>query len=76
MDNININVSKYLEFVVIGLKPKTMVVGVYSKKSGNILGEIKWFGRWHQYAFFPKSETVFNTECLSDIQSFIERLRE
>ena len=67
--------SKYLEFSIIGWKPKTKVIGVWSKKSGEILGEIKWFGRWRQYSFFPRPETIFNKDCLNDIISYIRGLR-
>lgn len=66
--------SKYLEFSIIVRKPKTDIIGVWSKKSGEILGEIKWFGRWGQYSFFPRSETIFNTECLNDILKYIKML--
>jgi len=39
-----------------------------------LLGEIKWFGRWKQYSFFPESDTVWNRECLDDINRFISQL--
>ena len=67
--------SKYLEFVLLEQKPKTKVIGVVSKLHGIRLGVIKWFGRWRQYSFFPETETVFNAECLNDIQSYIRGLR-
>ena len=67
--------SKYLEFCVIEEKPKTKVIEVTSKLHGDGLGIIKWFGRWRQYAFFPGNGTVFNVECLNDIQSYIKGLR-
>jgi len=68
--------SKYLEFQLLEQKPKTKVIGVYSKKSGDRLGRIKWFGRWRQYTFFPEFETVFNIECLNDIITYIRGLRK
>ena len=67
--------SKYLEFRLLQQKPKTKVIGVYSKTSSDRLGIIKWFGRWRQYTFFPEFETVFNTECLNDIIIHIRGLR-
>ena len=67
--------SKYLEFALLEKKPKTQVIKVMSKLHGNRLGVIKWFGRWRQYGFFPEPETVFNIECLNDIQSYIKGLR-
>ena len=52
---------------------KTRTVEVWSVH-GAILGTIKWFGRWRQYAFFPADGTIFNPECLRDICGEIERL--
>lgn len=66
--------SKYLEFTTVERKAKTDVIEVESKVSGDILGVIKWFGRWRQYSFFPRPETIFNTECLNDIVNYIKVL--
>ena len=67
--------SKYLEFSIIERKLKTKVIGVYSKRSGDKLAIIKWYGAWRQYAFFPERNTLYNTECLNDIISYIKELR-
>lgn len=73
--------SKYLEFNVIEEKPKTKIIGIWSKRSidklgfNSRLGIIKWYGRWRQYAFFPENGTLFNVECLNDIQTYIKGLR-
>lgn len=41
------------------------------------LGEIKWFGRWRKYVFFPGADTLFEEICLREIALFIEvRTRE
>ena len=66
--------SKYLEFTIVGLNPKTMILSVESKRGQYLLGWIKWFGRWRQYAFFPVDGTVFNVECLNDIVNKIKEL--
>ncbi len=68
--------SKYLEFALIELKPKTKVIKVMSRLHGNTLGNIKWYGAWRQYAFFPGSDTLYNVECLNDIISYIKELRK
>ena len=69
--------SKYLEFRLLELKPKTKVIEVISKLHlyNNRLGIIKWYSRWRQYAFFPDNGTIFNVECLNDIQSYISELK-
>ena len=45
-------------------------------RDGDLLGVIKWFGRWRQYSFFPEPETVFNNGCLRTITSNIEILND
>jgi hypothetical protein len=67
--------SKHLDFKFIEQKPKTKVFAVISIMHGNRLGTIKWFGRRRQYAFFPENNTVWNIECLNDIQEFIKELK-
>jgi len=67
--------SKYLEFELLEQKPKTKVIGVISKRHNDMLGIIKWFPGWRQYALFPGNGTVFNVECLNDIQSYISELK-
>jgi len=67
--------SKYLEFNIIELKPKTKVIAVQSKTHPIRLGIIKWWSSWRQYAFFPETGTIFNVDCLNDIQSYIRGLR-
>jgi hypothetical protein len=67
--------SKYLEFLKIATLRRTDVYSVLAKASGMKLGEIKWFGRWRQYAFFPCGESVWNLHCLADIQRFLEEIK-
>jgi hypothetical protein len=54
--------------------PKTQVWDVKTKDESIPLGQIKWFGRWRKYAFFPFEDTVYENICLRDIAEFIERL--
>lgn len=68
--------SKYLRFQLIERKPKTKVIAVQSKTHPIRLGIIKWWNPWRCYVFFPDSETLFNAECLNDIQSYIRGLRQ
>jgi len=52
--------------------PKTSVWNVVSKDSGATLGQIRWYGQWRKYAFFPSPHTLYETDCLRDIAAFIE----
>lgn len=73
MEEIRIN-TKWLIFGKLDFpKRKTEIWQVMSVK-GVFLGDIKWFGRWRCYAFFPEEETIFNGVCLKDIEVFINQL--
>lgn len=63
--------STYLEFEQVADTGKTKVWNVYSKNRGDFLAEIKWYGSWRQYAFFPRPGTIWNAGCLSDVNDFI-----
>jgi hypothetical protein len=64
--------SKQLEHLTY-LK-KTKIIKVNNRKTGNILGWIKWYSPWRQYCFFPYGDTVYSMGCLIDITSFVAEL--
>lgn len=35
-----------------------------------ILGDVKWYGPWRKYAFFPRPLTVYEPDCLKDLAQF------
>jgi len=68
--------SKYMEFDKIGDTGKTEIWDIRSKSSGFVLGKIKWYGPWRQYCFYPSPNSVFNNDCMTDIQKLIKNLQE
>lgn len=36
------------------------------------LGQVKWFGPWRKYAYFPLSGTLYEPDCLRDLAQFCE----
>lgn len=68
--------SKYIEEVFVKNLRKTSVWEIRSKQHGYILGQVKWNPRWRQYCFFPYDVTVFNSDCLKSITTFIEKLNK
>jgi hypothetical protein len=66
---------KYLTFLQRPRREgrKTDEVAVFGRRD-TYLGEIKWFGRWRQYAFFPEAGTVWNTDCLAEVSAQILKL--
>jgi len=69
--------TKYLRFELVEMPAdrKTSVTNVVSKSQGSVLGQIKWYGPWRQYCFFPSPGCLFNITCMNDICRFIETLR-
>jgi hypothetical protein len=64
--------SEYLVFTEIPHGGHTTKVwNVLSKRHGDLLGRIKWFGAWRQYVFQPMPATLFNRGCLADVGTFI-----
>lgn len=65
--------SKWIDFIEGHAKGVTKVFLVKTKDGGH-LGMIKWYSPWRKYSFFPEQHTIFETDCLSDIVSFIKDL--
>ena len=40
------------------------------------LGQVKWFGKWRKYSFFPLQETLYEETCLRDIADFCQTLTQ
>lgn len=61
----------YIRELGVSKSGKTLIWGVVTENN-EILGQVKWFGRWRKYAFFPKSNTLYEQDCLRDIADFCE----
>ena len=67
------NQGKWVIFALAAEQnPKTSVWNVLSKEGGETLGQVRWYGRWRKYAFFPRPNTLYENDCLRDIAGFIE----
>ena len=64
--------AKWLRFDLAPSRGKTSVWFVVSKQQGETLGEIKWYGGWRRYCFFPFAETLYEQDCLRSIAEFCE----
>jgi len=70
----------YIRMVQTGDTGKTRIWEVRTKpqspkdrqgEGGEYLGDVKWFGRWRGYAFFPAMDTIFEQKCLREIANFL-----
>lgn len=66
--------SKWIDFVEGHSNGITKVFLVKEKEGNGHLGMIKWYSPWRKYSFFPNQNTIFETDCLKDIISFITKL--
>lgn len=69
--------GKFIEFTEQPIEQgkKTPVYFVDSKQGAH-LGEIKWYGPWRCYAFYPAGGTIFDKSCLKDIEKFLTGLMD
>lgn len=51
---------------------KTPVLTIYSKEGYN-LGEIRWYGAWRKFCFYPNEDTIWDNKCLEEIVSFLNK---
>lgn len=61
----------YVTMIPVRDTGKTMVWHVLNKREKVTIGEVKWFGRWRKYAFFP-IDAIFEEVCLREIADFIQ----
>lgn len=54
---------------------KTPILTIY-EYNDNILGQIKWFGRWRKFCFFPNDNTVWDYKCLSELNAFLDEFNK
>jgi hypothetical protein len=68
--------TKYLKFVLNSRIPgkKTDVVEVINVHHFFTIGYIKWYSKWRQYCFFPLGETIWNKDCLKDVNEIINTM--
>lgn len=64
----------YLTFVKVESTSKTEKYMCLNKKSGGQLGEVKWYGAWRQYCYFPLVQAIYSSGCLNDIADFLNQL--
>ena len=67
--------SQFMNFIddsVPGQKTKRILIT--RKSQPVVLGEIRWFGQWRRYAFYPQPGCLFDAVCLNDIQSKLVEL--
>lgn len=66
-------IGKWIKFIDdTPANRKTRIWIVAEQANDGALGEVKWYGPWRQYAFFPWAMMVFEKDCLRDIANWCE----
>jgi membrane glycosyltransferase len=55
--------------------PKTLRWQVVNTRTGNVCGQIRWWGAWWKYCFFPQDNHLFDADCMRLIADFMEQNR-
>jgi hypothetical protein len=56
---------------------KTGIWFVYGDDDAHVsIGQVRWYGAWRQYTFWPMPSSVFHAGCLEDIVVFLRRLND
>ena len=63
--------ESYIQFKELEPNPKTRRWSVLTLDE-EPLGRVSWHGAWRCYAFFPDSDTVFETACLTELTGFLK----
>lgn len=53
--------------------PNSWIYNCYSNED-EYLGQVKYYARWRQYAYYPTVGTVYEKTCLTDIAEFCRAL--
>lgn len=68
-------------YIIIELLPLlkgrvTQIYNVINRKWGDKIGQIKWYGAWRQYCFFPRKNTIWSKSCMKDIMEVLDALEK
>jgi hypothetical protein len=44
---------------------------IANKRSGDTIGQVFWYGPWHQWTCRFKEDSVWSQDCLADVREFI-----
>jgi len=68
--------TEFLEFIEVPFEGKTKWFEVRSVRSDELLGKIQFRPGWRCYVFEPCFPTIWSSDCLMDIQVFLNTLND
>lgn len=49
---------------------KTLIYNIINNNNLKI-GQIRWYGPWRKFCFYPDSDTIWDNKCLQDVLNII-----
>ena len=53
---------------------KTPIYHIESMLSKDEIGQIKWYGAWRKFCFYPNGDTIWDNKCLEQIIAFLNQV--
>ncbi len=47
---------------------------MHNRITAEVIGTIKWFGRFRGYCLFPEPETVWSKSCNEEVNKFLDKV--
>ena len=69
-----LKIREWKSYLIEKPKRKTKVYQVLNSKLNIDLGLINWNTGWRKYCFYPEKFTVFDSNCLNEINEFMNKL--
>lgn len=63
-----------LDYIEVGKSPSGKTLIKHVSCNGRMLGVIKWYPNWRKYCFHPEINTLFDAQCMGNIQLHLERM--
>lgn len=55
---------------------KTPIYSLESVYDKVFLGEVKWYGPWRRYCFYPCDNTVWDVKCLEELENLMKDINK
>ena len=52
--------------------PTRYITKAWEVKGNVKLGVVKWYAQWRRYVFYPEKDTLFDSDCMNQIKTFLD----
>lgn len=60
---------------IVEIKRKTPIYYIFEYNT-NCIGEIKWYGPWRKFCFYPETATVWDSKCLTEVLQQLDMINK